>query len=434
MLYQVVFTGELRSDVNPEQAARDFAAIFKVPEEKAWRLVLSGRVHALKRDIDEANAVRYRDILDEIGLKVRLEPTGTPLLSGGPEAPAAPGSVPDAAGHGPMDGPPRGTDAMSGNAAVDTPIAPDGGSARADVGNPYAPPAADLTPAAAAGGIDAPTQGPIRVPAGHGWLWLKQGWLSYRAQPWTWIGAVLLVNLINMLVSLVPLVGGLATVIIGPVFMGGLMLGARAQERTGRFRASTVFDGFSNNTGQLALVGLFYFIGIFAIVMLVMLVALGAGLLSASAMEGLAANDPETAAAAAAVMGPGILLLVLVFMLAIVPLIMCYWFAPALVVFDGLSAASAMVASFRGCWLNILPFLVYGLAFLGLALILGLLLGLAAAVLGALADPLVAVAVLLALPLMLILASVVVASIHVGYRDIFHSPRTDTDAGRWVAQ
>jgi len=77
-LYQVVFTGELKSGANAEQAARDFAAVFKVPEEKAWKLVLDRSPHVLKRDIDEANAARYRDILDEIGLEVRVEESGRP--------------------------------------------------------------------------------------------------------------------------------------------------------------------------------------------------------------------------------------------------------------------------------------------------------------------------------------------------------------------
>ncbi len=32
--YQVVFTGQLKPGTNGEQAARDFAAVFKVPDEK----------------------------------------------------------------------------------------------------------------------------------------------------------------------------------------------------------------------------------------------------------------------------------------------------------------------------------------------------------------------------------------------------------------
>ena len=91
-LYQVVFTGELKSGANAEQAARDFAAVFKVPEEKAWKLVLDRSPHVLKRDIDEANAARYRDILDEIGLEVRVEESGRPAhhADSGDAAAAAP--------------------------------------------------------------------------------------------------------------------------------------------------------------------------------------------------------------------------------------------------------------------------------------------------------------------------------------------------------
>jgi hypothetical protein len=55
-LFQVVFTGQLLPGVNPEQAARDFAAVFKIPEEKAWRLILDQHEHVLKREVNEANA------------------------------------------------------------------------------------------------------------------------------------------------------------------------------------------------------------------------------------------------------------------------------------------------------------------------------------------------------------------------------------------
>jgi uncharacterized membrane protein len=39
---------------------------------------------------------------------------------------------------------------------------------------------------------------------------------------------------------------------------------------------------------------------------------------------------------------------------------MAYWFAPALIAMEGMSALSAMKLSFLGCLRNILPFLLYG--------------------------------------------------------------------------
>jgi uncharacterized membrane protein len=50
-----------------------------------------------------------------------------------------------------------------------------------------------------------------------------------------------------------------------------------------------------------------------------------------------------------------------------VPLLMAYWFAPALVIMHGVAPIAAMKASFGACLRNILPFLVYGIVMMVLA-------------------------------------------------------------------
>ncbi len=75
-LYQVIFTGQLKPDIDPEQAVREFGTVFKVSDDKARQLVLGGQERVLKKEVDEANAERYRALLDEIGLMVRVEPVG----------------------------------------------------------------------------------------------------------------------------------------------------------------------------------------------------------------------------------------------------------------------------------------------------------------------------------------------------------------------
>jgi len=59
-----------------------------------------------------------------------------------------------------------------------------------------------------------------------------------------------------------------------------------------------------------------------------------------------------------------------------VPLLMAYWFAPALVVFHGMAPLAAMRASFTGCLRNIVPSLIYGVVMLVLAIIAVIPLGL----------------------------------------------------------
>lgn len=398
--HQVVFTGELKPGVNPEQAARDFAAVFKIPEEKAWRLILEKHEHVLKREVDDANAERYQEVLEEIGLQVRVEPAGTPLGRDGAAAAVAGG----AQGVHPVG-------AETGAAAPAEPI------------DPYAPPHADLTPPLP--DEDGAMTGPHALPAGHGWLWIKDAYALFRARPGTWLGAVMLVYFLNFVLSLVPLVGGLVSFLLGPVFAGGLMSGARELDRRGKLRTGVVFDGFSGPALQLALVGLLYLAGFLAVVLTAGLVALAVGVVSPAGLEAMSSNDPESIATAVAPVA--LLLMLLIVMALVVPLLMAYWFAPALVMLEGMGAVQAMQTSFRACWMNILPFLVYGLAMLGIgmgiglgfALVVGLVSGLAAAMFGPAAPFLVFVGVLLAIPVLIAFAAVAVIAQYTGYRDIF---------------
>ena len=85
---------------------------------------------------------------------------------------------------------------------------------------------------------------------------------------------------------------------------------------------------------------------------------------------------------------------------------MALWFAPALVVLHEESAMNAMVASFKGCLQNLIPFLLYGLVGLVLTIIA-------------------------TIPLMLgwlILIPMITASIYISYKDIFQaSPAGDVN-------
>jgi uncharacterized membrane protein len=111
----------------------------------------------------------------------------------------------------------------------------------------------------------------------------------------------------------------------------------------------------------------------------------------------MGAGDP--AATEAMAQNPSVMLLpVLVMMMLFIPLLMAYWFAPALVAIDGLSALAAMKLSFIGCIRNVLPFLLYGIVMFVLTIVasIPLLLGL------------------------LVLLPVMIASMYTAYRDIYY--------------
>jgi uncharacterized membrane protein len=90
----------------------------------------------------------------------------------------------------------------------------------------------------------------------------------------------------------------------------------------------------------------------------------------------------------------------LLFLLFYLPLVMAVWFAPALVVLRGAEPWEAMKLSFDGSLKNIVPFLIYGIVWIVLAIVatIPILLG------------------------WLVLGPVTVASIYASYCDIFEDP------------
>jgi hypothetical protein len=376
-VFKVVFTGSLAPGINIDEAVREFASVFKVDEDKARALLTGGEARVLKADVDAANAERYLQVLGEIGLEARIEPA----------------------------------DDGESDASEEAASAGDGLSAAASPASRPAGAVPEPARSVAAAGANA-------RPAASGWGWIKQAWAQFRQQPRVWLAAVALVYLVSFVLSLVPVVGSLVSMILGPVFAGGLMLGAQSQQRGGPLRVGVAFDGFSRNGGQLALVGALYLAGLVVVFVAAGLVAMAAGSVTASSLEALSSNDPEIVAAA---MGPGLILFFLIAMLFLVPLLMLYWFAPALVALDGMSAVEAMRVSFFGCLKNIVPFLVYGLGWFVILVAFSLLFGLLTALLGAVAETLAVVVALLLVPLMLVFAAVVLLSIYAAYHDVFHA-------------
>jgi uncharacterized membrane protein len=93
------------------------------------------------------------------------------------------------------------------------------------------------------------------------------------------------------------------------------------------------------------------------------------------------------------------LLAVLIALALMIPVLMAIWFAAPLVVFHQLGAIEALKSSFNACLRNIVPFLIYGLILLGLAIVASIPFGLG----------------------WLVLGPVLVASLYTAYRDIFFS-------------
>ena len=243
--------------------------------------------------------------------------------------------------------------------------------------------------------------GPYAASAGQGWSWISRGFWHFRTNPWTWILVTVGYAFIIVLLSLVPLLGGILASLIAPILTGGLMVGAYDQARGKPLGFQHLFAGFSNHAGQLAASGALYLGGMILAAIPAMLLMGGPMVRSMGSMDPTGfGEDPQLMAGAMAdaLASQSFLLAILVAALLMLPVAMAYWYAPALIAVDGLGAWSAMKLSFRGCLKNALPLLVYGVVGLVLILVgsLPMLLGL------------------------LVVMPTLIASMYVSYREIFH--------------
>lgn len=257
--------------------------------------------------------------------------------------------------------------------------------------NPYQPPSASA-PALRAAVVTEPsgTVSSRAVGAGRGWDWIAEGFDLFKKAPGIWILLIIVFFVCSIVIGIIPIIGPIANMIIMQIFVGGLMFGCRALENGESLEIGHLFAGFSTKTGDLVVLGVLTIVGWIVAVIPAIVIA-GGGAFMSMMMGG---GNP---AAQFGAMGLTFMLGLLVTLAIAVPLYMALWFAPALVVFDGMKPVDAMKASFAGCLKNIVPFLLYGIVMLVLCFVAAIPLGLG----------------------FLVLGPVAVASMYTGYRDIF---------------
>ncbi|HEX6591573.1 MAG TPA: BPSS1780 family membrane protein [Moraxellaceae bacterium] len=218
-----------------------------------------------------------------------------------------------------------------------------------------------------------------QVEAGRGVAWITEAWPLFKAAPLQWIVALVILAAIQLVLGLVPFLGDVVSVLIGPVLVVGLFAFTRELRETGAADFARLFIGFREKLGPLLTLGALYFllvVLVFVLAIVAFVLVFGSSLFNET--------DPERALDLLLEQG-GLLALVGILLFAFALLLltaMAYWYAPGLVFYADMGAIPAMQASFAACLRNWLPLLVYGVVGL-LVLLLGglaLLVGLAVAV------------------------------------------------------
>lgn len=222
------------------------------------------------------------------------------------------------------------------------------------------PPPITPTPVAQPSPGDRPPGG-ATVAAERGVAWWTEAWRLFTAAPIEWIVMMVVFAAITIAVALVPVLGQFASMLLTSILFGGVMTGCRALQRDGRLAIGDLFACFSNDRLMpLFIVGLIYLAGwfvIWVITALMVVAVIGAGTIGAL----MAGESLQAGLGALATFGVGALMVVLVTLLLTIPLLMAFWFAPALVVLRKDEPVAAMKTSFHASLSNFVPFLVYGL-------------------------------------------------------------------------
>jgi hypothetical protein len=229
-------------------------------------------------------------------------------------------------------------------------------------------------------------------PAGNGWRWIADAWAFMGPQRGTFIGIFVIFVLISIVVSFVPIIGSLAMPLLTPVLNAGVMLGCDALRRGEKIDVGCLFAGFQRQTGRLLAVGA---ISIAAVIVMLLI---GMLIVGADTLAVLLSGVAPTPDVVVGIFARFMIALLVVLGLS-VPLYMALWFAAALIVLDGHDVGSALKASFAASVKNMLPFLVWGAVVLVLAILASIPFGLGWLLLG---------------PLLMV-------SVFVSYRDIFHA-------------
>ena len=242
--------------------------------------------------------------------------------------------------------------------------------------NPYRPPSAtvaDVREPGAATQFGVPA---AKVAASRGANWIGEGWTLFKVAPWMWIVALLILAGIQIVLGLIPFLGDIVSILIGPIFMVGILTFAHGIAQGAEADVGKLFVGFKEKPGTLIAVAALY------IVMIVAVIAVGA-IVTLPLLGGvnlLNAASPEQAMQALmeGVGGAGMPIAVLAIFALTLPVVAAYWFAPGLVFYADMGAVAAMKQSFSACLRNWLPFLVYGILALlvvllgAMALVIGL--------------------------------------------------------------
>ena len=256
-----------------------------------------------------------------------------------------------------------------------------------------------------------------QVPAKRGAIWVRQGFAAFMLRPIAFSSLFTLFVFYFFVTLLVPFVGPLLLLVSLPLVTLGFMI-ATQRALKGVLPMPTVFiEPLRRSRAQtvaLFRLGLIYAVSLFLIVTLIDV--LDGGKFQAF-QEALASGKPE--AVEPMLVDTALLFSILLRMGLTSLLSVPFWHAPTLVHWGGMGAGKALFASTVACWRNKGAFLLFGLAWTALIMLVSVAINLLMVVLRQPQG-----VALMAVPAALMFTTVFYTSLFFTFADCFDVPPT----------
>jgi hypothetical protein len=195
-----------------------------------------------------------------------------------------------------------------------------------------------------------------QVAARRGIVWLVRAFQLFARSPIIWLlcGALFLFGLLIISAILLASLPVLSPLIAIPttIFIAGVCYASAQSDQGKGLRFEWLFHGFDFQLKPLSLLGLLYGLGNVFIALLAEAIV---------QLSGFELAPVELSSLPPTLLPTGYWLLLLIYLALMIPLLMAYWFAPALIILGNTTVKQSLLLSYRACRDNWLPFTVFAL-------------------------------------------------------------------------
>lgn len=267
--------------------------------------------------------------------------------------------------------------------------------------------------------IDAPAYSfrLLTVPPRQGWAWVRQGFAAFMRRPLPYSSLLLMFLFAGLVSLLLPMIGGVLLLLALPLLSLGYMIATRSGEAGGPVHPGQFIEPLRADAERRR--NLLVLCGLYALATLLIIWISGSiddGRFDRlQVLLGQAESNEATRREIDALLADDRLLYGLMTRLGLAALLSVpFWHAPALVWWGGQGAAQSLFSSTLAVWRNKAAFAVYGLSWVGVVALFGVVAGSILTLLGA--RQFVGIA---AVPLGLMVSTAFYVSLYFTFADSF---------------